>query len=300
MQLETHEIERFYNIWSFLLYYVNQQKQIIPPFPGAWGDSNMDENNLALLRDALWADDSLRENFIKENPANLSPQDLALVDSWQYRIAGDFFIFRYLKKHAVFLSSNSPTKAYGVLELMTPFEYMFNVSPPIYVKAVLIPFEGRIIYDGQMASYSISFGGGYRRSLTDAYRNAQEREGVITTLAPDPEANRPENIKKAIRQRNKKLLRVFQKELGQSGLSPKKMEEHTGSIADFGEEFLLTQDSPHGLIETTLEDVQTYLETAIKKVNLVSFKRFARFLRDTERMDYYDAEHLLDFLKLRK
>jgi len=184
--------------------------------------------------------------------------------------------------------------------LVSPFEDMFYMRPPFLVNAVLIPFEGRITYDSLMSTYSLSFGPGYRSSFADYYRSTQEREGIITTLTPDTEANRPENMKKAIQQRNKKLLRVFQKELGKSGLSPKKMEEHTENVAAFGDDFLFTQDSPHGLIETTLEDVRAYLNTTNKKVNLVSFKRFVRFLRDTWRMDYDEAEDMLDFFKRKR
>jgi len=50
-----------------------------------------------VLRDALWADDALRDRFIADNPAGLPPADLALVASWRHRLAGSFFIERYLK-----------------------------------------------------------------------------------------------------------------------------------------------------------------------------------------------------------
>jgi hypothetical protein len=300
MHLEPHDVKRFYNIWFPLLFYVNQQRQLVSSFPDKWGDNSVNTNDAAILRDALWGDDLLREGFIKGNPANLSSEDIALVESWQYRVSGKFFIFRYLKKHTIFLSSDSPARAYGVLGLVSPFEDMFYMTLPIYADAVLIPFEGRITYDSLMSTYSLSFGPGYRSSFADSYRSVQEREGIITTLTPDPEANCPENIKMAIQARNKKLLRVFQKELGKSGLSRQKMEEHTGNIAAFGDDFLLAQDSPHGLIETSLNDVRNFVSAKGKKSNLVSFKRFIRFLRDTWRMDYGEAEDILDFLKQRE
>jgi hypothetical protein len=106
MHLESHDVERFYNIWFPLLHYVNQHRKLLPSYPNTWVKDVVSPQETAQLREALWSDDSLREGFIKENPANLSPEDIALVDSWQYRVPGKFIIFRYLKKHTVFLSSD--------------------------------------------------------------------------------------------------------------------------------------------------------------------------------------------------
>ena len=114
------------------------------------------------LRNALWADDTLRESFIADNPAGLPPADLALVASWQYRLAGNFFIVRHLKKYAVFLSEGSPAHAYGVLGLVSPIEEVVGPTVHIYVQAVLLPFEDQIIYDSLLIPYSIFFGPGIR------------------------------------------------------------------------------------------------------------------------------------------
>jgi hypothetical protein len=42
----------------------------------------------------------------------------------------------------------------------------------------------QIIYDSLLVPYSVSFGSGIRRSLNEDYRQAQERDGVITSLEP--------------------------------------------------------------------------------------------------------------------
>jgi hypothetical protein len=108
------------------------------------------------LRNALWADDALRERFVKINPAGLEASDLALVASWQYRRAGSFFIVRSLKKYTVFLSEDSPPRAYGVL----------------------LPFEDQIIYDGLLRSYAIVFGPSIRALLHEDYRNAEFQQSL--------------------------------------------------------------------------------------------------------------------------
>lgn len=296
MHLTHDETQRFYTIWFPLLHYVNQQQELVPEFPSEYRDAGVEPQTAITLRDALWANDSLRERFIAENPANLSAEDLALVDSWQHRVAGDFYIFRYLKKHTVFLSFESPMRAFGVLGLVSPIEEIIGPYLPLLIKTVLLPFEDRIIYDSLFSSYPIHFGGGIRRSLKEGYNHIQEREGIITALPPYAERSEPAVEKQHVQKKNKKLLTAFQKDLGKSGLSIKMMEEHTTTIAAFAD-FLLTQTLPGYLLDTDRVQIAAYLETTSGKVNIVSFKRFARFLRDTDRVYYEDAEELLDFLK---
>jgi hypothetical protein len=116
MQLPPDQVERFYAIWKPLLLFVNRRLQLVPEmlapdFKGPWVIEHVRK-----LRDALWADDSLRTDFVAENPAGLSAADLAIVDSWSSRVAGRFFVLRHLKKCSVFLSEKDQT-VYGVLGL---------------------------------------------------------------------------------------------------------------------------------------------------------------------------------------
>ena len=65
------------------------------------------------------------------------------------RSPGKFYVFRYLKKYTVFLTSGgSPNKAYGVLGLADPMEQVIGPYLPRLITTVLLPFKGRIIYDG--------------------------------------------------------------------------------------------------------------------------------------------------------
>lgn len=297
MQLPPHQTDRFYRIWHALLHYVNEQRQLVPPFPVAPREASLPASDALQLRNALWADDALRESFIATNPAGFPSDDLALVASWQHRLTGNFFIVRHLKKYTVFLSEHTPAHAYGVLGLVSPIEEIVGPIVPIYVQGVLLPFEGQIIYDGLLETYRISFGPGIRSSLNDTYRNAQEREGIITTLVP---AEVPANLKEerdAVRARNAKILSAFRKDLTRRGLSSKMVEQHATNIDAFAQTSLLTQDPPRGLLDITFADVQTYLHIAENKTTPTSFKRFVRFLAETGRIDYEQEESLSELLK---
>src|SRR5947209_8819153 len=101
MQLAAPRVEQFYDIWKPLLLFVNRRLQLVPEmlapdFTGPWNVPDV-----AKLRDALWADDSLREAFVAENPAGLSAENLAIVASWRHRRSGAFYVLRHLKKYSL-------------------------------------------------------------------------------------------------------------------------------------------------------------------------------------------------------
>ena len=82
------------------------------------------------VRTALWEDDLLREAFIAENPAGLSQHDLALIESWKHRVSDNFFIFRHLKKHTIFIDGSSPVNGYGVHGITGPLEEVIGPYLP--------------------------------------------------------------------------------------------------------------------------------------------------------------------------
>lgn len=297
MILPSHETNRFYRIWFALLGYVNAERGLLASFPDAPGEASIAPNDARVLRDALWADDGLRERFLAENPAGLPPADLALVASWSHRLAGNFFVERYLKRHTIFLAERAPMRAYGVLGLVSTVEELVGPYLPVYVQAVLLPFEGRIIYDSLLAPYPVTFGSGIRGDLRDAYRDAQERDGVITTLLPPATPESAAEFRRGVGARNARVLTAFRKDLARSSLSPATVEGHVQTIATFAGDYLLAQEPPRGLLDLSRDDLQEYLRTAGAAANRVSFRRFVRFLTGTARLDPAAAADLAAVLK---
>ena len=291
MILSLEDTERFYRIWFALLHFVNEQRRLVSSFPATW--QQVPVSTVKTLRDAMWADDALRQEFLATNPAGLPPADLQVVANWQHRVAGTFFIYRYLKKHTIFLSSTGPAHAYGVLGLISPIEELAGPSLPVAVEAVLVPFEERIIYDSLLEPYSVSFGSGIRSSLQESYRDAQEREGLITTLLP--EGRSPATVRADLQKRNARVLAAFQKELARSTMSFRTIEQHMETIGEFAR-FLLDEEPPRGLLELTGRDLERYFGVQGGRANPVSFRRFVRFLATTGRVDYTVAEDLIEAL----
>jgi len=183
MLLAPDEAEQFFNLYRALMFFVNQRLQVLPDTIRDANDfSRLSPEQRLQVRDAFLAETDLIEKFIDENPGDFIVDELEIVKSWHELVAGDFFIFRYLKKYAVFLSSEKPPVAYGVVALTQPFEELVGPYLPVMTKAVLLPFRDKLIYDGLLSNYSVSFGGGIRHSLKETYESAKQRIGIVTSI----------------------------------------------------------------------------------------------------------------------
>jgi hypothetical protein len=285
MRLQLQDIKRFYHVWFALLHFINEELHIVPAFPEALSDIPVSPQDTVQLRDALWMHDDLRERFIADNPAQLSAEDLAVVESWQYRIADTFTIVRSLQKHTIFLSHAAPSHVYGVLGLVSTIEETLPLPLPMYAKTVLLPFEHHIIYDSLIVPYNIMLGPGIRSGIQDQYRTLQEREGIITSLLPEDLARSARNQRQEISARNRKVFTAFRRELRKGGLSEHMVDVHATTIEAFAQETLLDADPPRGILDLSVADLQFYLERHPGKQPLTSFKRFIRFLLNTERIN---------------
>jgi hypothetical protein len=295
MRLLPAQTERFYRIWFALLRFVNDQRQSVPAFPARGQEAALSPADELQLRNALWADETLLEDFLAINPTGLSSRDLAVVDSWRFRLAGGFFVVRTLKPYTVFLSDHAPQHAYGVLGLLRSIEEAARLSLPFYTQAVLLPFEGQITYDGLLQSAAVSFGPNVRRDLSGVYHRAKEREGIIASFPP---AARSSDEQRAQAQASTaKTLQAFRQSLLKVSLGPKMVEQHVGTIKAFAQAMLVKQDPPRGVLEMTAADLQAYLREASTKTTATSFKRFVRFLAETGRMEDEQTEALRQILK---
>jgi len=183
MLLTVPEVVLFFKLHRSLMFYVNQRLQVVPDdLAGPEEFAALSPEVRLKVRNALLDHTGLLQSFVEENPAHLSDDELAIVGSWRHLVAGKFYILRELKKYTVFLSSHQQPIAYGVLALSQPFEEVIGPILPHFTETALLPFKGRIIYDGLMTSYRISFGPGIRRRLNEEFKQAKALHGIVTSL----------------------------------------------------------------------------------------------------------------------
>jgi hypothetical protein len=183
--LSPPEATQFLALYGALRFYANQRLHV---FPGVTTRAALEKRPIEdtiKMRDALFDHPELIQAFVDENPEHLGADELALVASWTRFVRGNFYLVRYLKRYAVFLDSGTPARAYGVLGLTQPIQ---DICPPavlpVYLQTVLLPFKGRIVYDGLARTSVIVFGPGIRRDLNETYRAIRENEGIIESLEP--------------------------------------------------------------------------------------------------------------------
>jgi hypothetical protein len=189
MNVTFDERMLFYELYAALLSYVNKRLNVVTEqFSDSREYMATPPEARAAIRDALYEHRELIDQFVAENPSHLPADRLEIVGSWKNAVVGKFFVLRYLSKYTVFLGSStgSPKKAYGVLGLADPLEAIIGSDIPKLVATALLPFKGRIIYDGLVSAYSITFGGGIKKSLNEEYREAKEAFGIIASLDGQP------------------------------------------------------------------------------------------------------------------
>jgi len=133
----------------------------------------------------------LLDLFIAANPARLSEEELGIVSSWRHLVAGRFIALRQLKKHMVLLACDANSTAYGVTGLVDPMELVIRQPLPAMVETVLLPFRGKIVYDGIVSTFKVTFGPGARRGFEEDFRSAKAKNGVVTSLPWEAPASKP-------------------------------------------------------------------------------------------------------------
>jgi hypothetical protein len=165
------------------MFFVNQRHRVLEDSVAtAEAYARLPDEARFKVHTALAQDLDLIDAFAAENPFNLNEADLDVVRSWKHMVVGRFYILRELKSHTIFLSATEPVVAYGVLALSEPFGALLGRRLPLLAGARLLPFRGRIVYDGILALQNIVSGGGVKRRLEESYRQAKDRLGVVMSL----------------------------------------------------------------------------------------------------------------------
>ncbi|NMF59179.1 hypothetical protein [Pseudanabaena yagii] len=180
MKLITEKAELFFDLMWSLQFFINTELKILTKIKNRKEYAALPQKDKQVVREKIYEQPELIDKYIASNPDRLNDNHLSIIKQWKNFIKGDFYIERYLKNHAIFVGDNN---VYGVLGLHDAFDHLFPSNYlPIYVKTILLPFQGRIVYDGLMQVYQVSFGGGIKRSLSETYMQAKQNNKIITTL----------------------------------------------------------------------------------------------------------------------
>jgi len=183
MHLSESDSSRFYKIWLGILEYTNQKHKTAPKLKAIRTANSLNPAELVPIRDVLWQNTEIIDEFIQRNPYSFDQKDLFILASWKRRVPGKFIMLKHLKNYTVFMNTEDGGKLYAVTGIIDSLDVMFHSSHlPLFLEAVLIPFENKIIYDSLLMPYSIHIGSNMRKSFNEEYRDSKKKHGVLTTL----------------------------------------------------------------------------------------------------------------------
>jgi hypothetical protein len=170
-------------------------ERFVPVFPLPSAAHPIAPETAAIVRDALWAKEELHERFVRDNPMGLGETELSIVASFRDRVTDRFFVAKHFAGHSIFLRS-SISVGYAVRGITS--ELRDTLPVPSMVEATLLPFEGRIIYDGLLRAYPLSFGPGARGMVNRSYADAKSarRSARRCRRADEPQAMKAAQEKK--------------------------------------------------------------------------------------------------------
>jgi hypothetical protein len=191
MVLSSEDAKQFFKLHRALMQYVMEQVQGLGVATPAAAYGSLTAEQRQEVVKAFLGRMYLLDAFITANPARLSDEELGIVSSWRHLVAGRFVALRQLKKCMVLLAVDSKSAAYGVTGLVDPMERVIRQPLPAMIETVLLPFRGKIIYDGIVSTFNVVFGPGSRRRFEEAFRTAKARHGVMTSLPWEGVAGQP-------------------------------------------------------------------------------------------------------------
>lgn len=187
MKLSTDEAHLFMGLMVPLHWYINQQAKILPDLKTIEDYWDVSTEDKIQVRDYLFSHLELIDQYLKDNPDDVDEEGAAIISGWKNFMTGDFYIERWLKKYNIFIDDDD--QVYGVLGLVnSPSDFMDKRNLPVRVQALLLPFKDKIVYDGFLRYYNISFGGGIRSRLKQTYLIAKDNDAIIQTFAPQSKA----------------------------------------------------------------------------------------------------------------
>ncbi|MBW1900261.1 MAG: hypothetical protein JRJ20_01360 [Deltaproteobacteria bacterium] len=193
MKISKQDAKLFFDLMWALQYFVNQKLKILTGVKSLDDYAGCSTEEKFEVRKALYADTKLIDSFVQENPQKFSEKNLSIVSNWKNYIEGDFHIERFLKRYTVFIKG---ADVYGVLALHQRLDELIHRSRlPLYVKTVLLPFKGKIVYDGLFQTYNFYFGAGIKRELKESYMRAQQNNRIIESLEPTQKKKLSKSLK---------------------------------------------------------------------------------------------------------
>ncbi len=195
MILSLEEQRLFWKLYDSLIAFTDAHFEIPPAAKDRRVPEEAAGKRKVEVRNYLFDHVEVIDRFYEENPDGLTESELGQILQWKNHVKDSFVIYKQYKKYCALFQEGEDSKVYGVLGITNSFEEMLPYFP-MMVKAVLLPFKGKIVYDGLMETYAFHFGSNIRHRLKEEFERAKAKYGVIESLPflPPHEKARKEGL----------------------------------------------------------------------------------------------------------
>ena len=151
--IEQKDTRLFYKLYFSILDYVNSFEQIIP---NKKIDPNIyiEPDELVNLIEVFWKDkDRFIDEYIEKNPSDFTFRNLNIISDFRYGMRKNFLLVAYEKNYTVLNDEGINYMVKGLNENLDQF--IAPEKTPMLMQTAIMPFNGRIIYDGFISTSNI-------------------------------------------------------------------------------------------------------------------------------------------------
>ena len=170
--LSKKECDLFYKLYFGLLDFTNQKYQILPKLK-IYKQEGLDPDELSNIVRKLWEEPTVViDEFVKKNPFKFNKEELKIVEGFKKGIRDHFVMAQYTTSYTAMCKDG---KCYMIKGLNCNIDEVISYDEiPDIVETTLLPFLGKIVYDGIILSYPISFGLHFKELALKEYNESMK------------------------------------------------------------------------------------------------------------------------------
>ncbi len=179
--VEEDDAKMFFALKNLLFDYINQKYHINKDLEDFSDICNAEPEEVREIREKLWNDENIIKNYIKENPNELDEEFMRTIEEWnKKKVNKEFILYKYEEEYAIFMDDENVYYVKGLKERIR--DMIPENKLPMFVKTVLLPLNGQIVYDSYIQQYNISFGKGMRDIWDKNYHKLLIEKKIKYTL----------------------------------------------------------------------------------------------------------------------
>lgn len=164
--------DEYYKLYFALLEYVNDKYKVSKKLKKIYQQLFLDESELYLIDDYLWEHKEIIDDFISENKYNFNEKELEQVKLFKTAVTSkNFVIIGFDREYTKFLSDDG--KIYMVKGIRCDIDKIVDSEElPVIAGTTLLMFKDKIVYNGLLVRYGISFGNDLKVSIIEEMNKA--------------------------------------------------------------------------------------------------------------------------------